>query len=205
MKLHYTGIILLMLTTSSGCGGKSEEEKAAEAVEEASASVADAMKEVAKQAEDSQKSGSVETVDFRSLKELLPADADGLPRKEASGEKAGAMGFKISTAKGEYANTDGSERIELNIVDAGGTGAIMGLAAWSMIEVDKEDDNGYEKTGTMGDHKCYEKYDNANKDGEIALLVKNRFVVTAKGNGVSMEKIKATLEDVDLDKLAGMN
>lgn len=201
MKLHYIGVGCLAVALLTGCGGKSEEEKAAE---EAKASVSDAVNSMQQMAEEAEKNGPVETVDFRALKELLPADADGLPRKEATGEKAGAMGFKISTASGEYANAEGTEQIDLDIVDAGGTGALMGLAAWSMIDVDKETENGYERTGKIGDYKSYEKYDNANKDGEIAVLVKNRFVVTVKGTGVSAEKLKATLEDVDLDKLADM-
>ena len=68
-----------------------------------------ALKDMAAQAEEMQKKGPVDTVDFRSLKELLPADADGLPRKEATGEKNGAAGFTISTANGKYANEDESE------------------------------------------------------------------------------------------------
>lgn len=165
---------------------------------------AGALKELAAQAEEMQKKGPVETVNFRSLKELLPDDADGLDRKEATGEKNGAAGFTVSTATGKYANDDKSETIELTLVDGGGTAMMMGLAAWSMIEVDKETENGYEKTGKMGDNKSYEKYDNTNKDGEIAVLVNKRFIVTAKGRGVSMDKIKAALEDVDLDKLADL-
>lgn len=211
MKLYYIAVAVVSATLLMNCGGKSDEEKAEEAAEkianDANVSVSDAvsaMKEVAEQAEESQKNGPVETVDFRALKELLPADADGLPRKSATGEKTGTMGFKISTANGEYGNSDNSENIELSIVDAGGTGAMMGMAAWSMIDVDKETENGYEKTGKMGDYKSYEKYDNSGKNGEIAVLIKNRFMVTAKGRGVSMEKIKASLEDIDLDKLAGM-
>lgn len=211
MKLHLIGVAFMSAALLMSCREKSTEEKVAEAAEavseDAKVSVSDAMsamKKVAEQAEESQKNGPVETVDFRALKELLPADADGLARKSATGEKTGAMGFKISTANAEYANEDRSERIDLSIVDAGGTGAMMGMAAWSMIDVDKETENGYEKTGKMGDHKSYEKYDNGGKDGEIAVLIKNRFVVTAKGRGVSMDKIKAALEDIDLDKLADM-
>lgn len=211
MKLHYIGIALMSAALLMSCGGKSDEEKAQEAAEkiadDAKVSVSDAMGAVqamAKQAEESQKNGPVETVDFRALKELLPDNADGLARQSATGEKTGAMGFKISTANAKYANTDNSERIELSIVDAGGTGVMMGLAAWSMIDVDKETENGYEKTGKMGDYKSYEKYDNSGKDGEIAVMIQNRFVVTAKGRGVSMDKIKSALEDIDLNKLADM-
>lgn len=201
INLLYAALFPALLLT--GCGGKAEEEKK----DEESVSVmgaTSALKEMAAQAEEMQKKGAVETVNFRSLKELLPDDADGLARKEATGEKNGAAGFTISTATGKYANDDDSETIELTIVDGGGSVMMMGLAAWSMIEVDKETENGYEKTSKLGDNKSYEKYDNASKDGEIAVLVNKRFIVTAKGRGVSMDKLKDALDDVDLDKLADL-
>ena len=201
LNLLWAGLLPALLLT--GCGSKKEEEKKEEESVSAMGAVG-ALKEMAAQAEEMQKKGPVETVDFRSLKELLPADADGLARKEATGEKNGAAGFTISTANGKYTNEDGSESIELSIVDGGGSAMMMGLAAWSMIEVDKETENGYEKTTKMGDNKAYEKYDNASKDGEIAVLVNKRFIVSAKGRGVSMDKIKAALEDIDLDKLGAL-
>lgn len=194
----------LLLTN---CGGNKEETEKKELKNEENVSPGDAlnaMQEMAKQAEESQKNGPVETVDFRQLKELLPTTADGLPRKEASGEKTGAMGFKISTANARYANDDNSTTIDISVVDAGGSGAVMGLAAWSMIDVDKETENGYEKTGSMGDYKTYEQYDSKAKNGEIAVLVGKRFVVTAKGNGISMEQLKGALNELDMSKLAGM-
>lgn len=165
---------------------------------------ASAMREMAAQAEEMEKNGPVETVDFRALKELLPVAADGLPRKEASGEKNGAAGFTYSTAKGEYANEDQSETIELTIIDGGGSPMMMGLAAWSMMEVDKESDGGYERTTKMDGNKAYEKYENEGKSGEVNVLVNKRFVVSAKGRGVSMDKIKDALKAIDLDKLSSM-
>ncbi|SOD97290.1 transposase [Spirosoma fluviale] len=200
LYLLAAGLLPVMLLTN--CGGNKEEAK-----DEASVSTlgaVSAMKEMAAQAEEMQKNGPVATVDFRALKELLPADADGLARKEATGEKNGAAGFSISTANGKYANTDGTETIEISIVDGGGSAMMMGLAAWSMMEVDKETENGYEKTSTIGDNKSYEKYDTSGKDGELNVLVNKRFVVTVKGRGVSMDKMKAALEDVDLDKLSDL-
>ena len=196
----WAGLISLSLLT--GCGSNKEEKKDEESV--SATGTFGAMKEMVAQAEEMQKNGPVKTVDFRSLKELLPADADGLTRKEATGEKNGAAGFTISTATGKYANSDGNETIELSLIDGGGSSMMMGLAAWSMIEVDKETETGYEKTGTMGDYKSYEKYDNGDKSGEIAILVNKRFIATAKGRGVSMDKIKAALNDINLDKLADM-
>lgn len=178
----------------SNCGSKKEEEK----VEEPKTGL-EALQNMAKEAEKMSKEGPKEVVDAKLLKELLPADADGLPRKEASSEKTGAMGFNISTAEGRYKNDDSS--IEINIVDVAGTGALMGMAAWSMMEMDKETEDGYEKTTKYKDHKAFEKYNNKNKDGEMAVIVANRFVVTVKGNNVEMSKIKATLDDIDLEKL----
>lgn len=203
-NLLWAGLLPALLLL--GCGGSKEKEVQEEKDEESVSMMgaASAMKEMAAQAEEMQKNGPVATVDFRSLKELLPADADGLPRKEANGEKTGAAGFSISTATGKYANNDGTESIEISIADGGGSPMMMGLAAWAMIEVDKETENGYEKTSKIGDNKSYEKYDNAEKDGEVAVLVNKRFIVTAKGRGVPMDKIKEALNDVDLGKLGSL-
>ncbi len=190
-------LFTLLLATSmflSSCGSKKEEEK----VEEPKTGL-EALQNIAKEAEKMSNEKPKEVVDAKLLKELLPADADGLPRKEASSEKTGAMGFNISTAEARYRNDDSS--IEVNIIDAAGTGALMGMAAWSMMEMDKENEEGYEKTTKYKDHKAFEKYNTKNKDGEMAVIVANRFVVTVKGNNVDMDKIKATLDDIDLGKL----
>jgi hypothetical protein len=67
--------------------------------------------------------------------------------------------------------------------------------------VDKENDNGYEKTGTYNGNKSFEKYNNQNKDGEISVLVANRFMLTANGSNVEMSVIKKALDAVNMQKL----
>ncbi|MDZ7934632.1 MAG: hypothetical protein U5M51_06655 [Emticicia sp.] len=116
-----------------------------------------------------------EVVDAKLLKELLPEEAAGLARKSAESEKVGAI-----------------------------AGALMGMAAWSMIDMDKETENGYEKTTTYKGNKAYEKYNSKNRDGEMAVIVAKRFVVTVKGRDVEMDKIKETFDDIDLGKLADL-
>lgn len=203
-KQYTLWTVLLCAPLLMNCGGKTAEEKQEEEASVSAMGAVGALKEMAAQAEDMQKNGITKAVDFRVLKELLPTSAAGLERKEATGEKNGAAGFTIATATGKYANADNTETIELTLVDGGATPMVMGLAAWSMMEVDKETADGYEKTSIMGDYKSYEKYDNGDKSGEIAVLVNRRFIVTAKGRGISMDKLKATLEDTDLEKLGGM-
>lgn len=195
--------VLCLVTLCASCGS-SDEKKENDGASASLGGTLNAVQEMAKQAEEAQKNGPVETIDFRKLKDMLPADADGLPRKSANGEKNGMGGFTFSTATGKYENDDSSQTIELAIVDAGGSGAMMGMAAWSMIDMDKETESGYEKTTKIGDNKAFEKYDNANKSGEVAVMVKNRFIVTIKGNGVEMVKLKSILDDIDLDKLGDM-
>ncbi|RFS15133.1 transposase [Emticicia sp. C21] len=195
-----TKLLALLLAATfllSNCGGKNENEE-----KEEPKTAADAIENIANQAEKMANDGPKEVIDAKLLKELLPADADGLPRKEVSSEKTGAMGFQVATANARYGEGDSS--IEVSIVDVAGTGAIMGMAAWAMVDVDKENDSGYEKTTTYKDHKAFEKYNNDNKDGELAVLLANRFVVSVKGSNVSMAKIKATIDDIDLDKLDDM-
>ena len=60
---------------------------------------------------------------------------------------------------------------------------MMGLAAWSMMEMDKETENGYEKTSKIGDNKSYEKYDNGDKDGEIAVSGQQTIYCFGQGAG----------------------
>lgn len=189
--------------TLTACGGGDKTEKADDdGTSVSTTGTLAAVQEMAKQAEEAQKNGPVETIDFRKLKDMLPIEAVSLTRKSASGEKNGAAGMTFSTATARYENADNSQNIELTVVDAGGTAMLMGMAAWSMIEVDKEDDNGYERTTKMGDYKAYEKYNKTDKSGETSVLVKNRFIVTAKGNGIGPDDLKKAIEAIDLDKLA---
>ncbi|GAB2614587.1 hypothetical protein GCM10027035_08880 [Emticicia sediminis] len=176
----------------SSCGKKKEEQTEQEKAME----LVDKIKE---EAENMSNEEPKEVVDAKLLKELLPEEAAGLARKSAESEKVGAMGFMVSKAEAKYKNDDSS--IEVNIIDVAGTGALMGMAAWSMMDMDKETENGYEKTTTYKGNKAYEKYNSKNNDGEMAVIVAKRFVVSVKGRNVAIDKIKDTLDDIDLGKL----
>lgn len=189
----------LLVATLWSCGGKEEEQATKEPK-----NAMEAIQQMADKAQEMQEKGPVDPVDFRSLKELLPASAAGLERTEATGEKNGAMGYGISQAQGRYEKEDAS--VEVEIMDTGGVGgmAMMGMAAWAMADVDKETATGYEKTTRINGMKAFEKYDNQSKDGEINVIVGDRFVVNVKGRNVTMDQMKDTLGDMDLAKLAAL-
>ncbi|HEY8240279.1 MAG TPA: transposase [Kiritimatiellia bacterium] len=141
-------------------------------------------------------------VDFRELKALLPATLEGMKRTNASGEKTGAIGMTVAMAEGTYESEDGG-RIDITITDMAGTGGILAMSrGWMATEIDRESDTGYERTSTMGENKAYEKYDTESKNGEIQVMVKDRFFVEIQGSDVPAGSIKAALDKVDLEKLA---
>ena len=100
----------------------------------------------------------------------------------ATGEKSAAMGFGASQAEGKYKG-GGEARLKIKIVDTAGFGGIA-LAAFGLaaMEVDKETDDGYERTTTLGGNKAFEKYNNKAKNGELKVLVGNRFIVEIDGD-----------------------
>jgi len=147
----------------------------------------------------------VETVDYKLLKDLLPENAAGLKRTNASGEKTAAMGIQVSNAEGQYSDDQG-KNITLKVTDIGSMTGLAGMAAyaWAMTDMDRESDSGYEKTSTFNGYKSHEKWNKDSNSGEISVLIGNRFVAEASGSGIDMNALKDALGKLDLKKLDGM-
>ncbi len=209
-------VLIPLLIVACG-GGKDEMEEAAKEMEKAAEEMAkagkemgesmgenfedmaDAMKQMGKALSDGV---DVEPVDFRDLKKLLPKKVAGLKRINASGEKNSMLGIKVSSADGEYEGRK-DQRIDVSITDLGtmkGIGRYAGFA-WSMAEIDKETDSGYEKTIEINGHKGFIEYDEERKEGSIELIVAGRFAVEIEGYEIDDDKLKDALDDIDIDKL----
>jgi len=164
--------------------------------------MAEKMQEAADQME---KGEQTEVINFRELKKLLPKKVAGLNMEDSEGETAGGMGFKVSNVEAQYSDESSDKRIDITITDVGGaTMALMGIAAWSSLEYEKDTDEGYERTTMIDGHKAFEKYYSANQDGEIGVIVADRFVVTVKGRQIEMDDLKSALNKIDLDDLADL-
>uniref|UniRef100_A0A7V2ZMA1 Lipoprotein n=1 Tax=Ignavibacterium album TaxID=591197 RepID=A0A7V2ZMA1_9BACT len=148
----------------------------------------------------------VNPVDFRDLKALLPEQIGNLKRTNASGEKSSAMGINLSKAEADYSDEQGNKNIDVQITDLGSVSGLNAFAAygWYMVDIDKETEDGYEKTFVYKSNKGYERYNNNSKDGEVSVLVARRFVVEINGNNVSMNELKSTLDLIDISKLEAM-
>ena len=146
---------------------------------------------------------AIEPVDFRELKALLPAGIGAMKRTSSEGEKGGGFGIVVAHAQGRYEGDGGN--IDLKITDPGNLSGFAAMAAmWMNMELDKETDTGYEKTGTANGRRFHEKYDKSAKSGEYTVIVGNRFMVEINGHGVDMPTMKKAIDQLDLAKLESM-
>lgn len=146
----------------------------------------------------------VDPVDFRELKALLPEELAGMKRTDASGEKSGAMGMTVSKAEASYEKDDAN--LNVDVTDIGGlTGfAAMAQYGWSMHEIDRETETGYERTLTLSGHKAHEEYDREGRSGTIQLMIKGRFIVEIRGSNIDGAALQDAAKQLPLGKLEGM-
>ncbi len=141
-------------------------------------------------------------VDFRELKALLPEELLGMKRTASEGSKGGIMGIGASTAKSVYKDEKGGKSLEAEIADIGGLGGFAGMAfAWTNLDIDTENEQGYERTIKLGNRKGFEKFTKAGKLGELDVIVNNRYIVSVKSTGMDAKELKVALEKIDLAKL----
>jgi hypothetical protein len=153
--------------------------------------------EAAAKAMESGEAGPVTDPD--ALKAYLPASVAGFTRGDVSASSGGAAGVQGSEAEAEYAKGDANLRLQ--VTDLGQAGALAGMASAFNVKSSKETATGYEKMGMVGGRMTQESYDRQAKSGEYSVLVGERFMVQARGNGVSMDELKAAVEAVGLPRL----
>jgi hypothetical protein len=147
----------------------------------------------------------VQPVDFRKLKELMPAELNGVKRSSNDGEKMTLGEFSFTNARAEYAKPEPGENdpnITVEIVDYGGAqGMAAAFTAWQQMEIDKESDNGYEKTTKVKDQPAYEQYQNEGKSGQVQVWVAGRFYVNVQTTNLSKEDLKKVAESLPIEKV----
>lgn len=215
-KLMIWSITLTLMAAMLSCG-KSQEEQRAEAARKEAEQLADSIKKAAENMGEPQNlseamsqigqlmSGGdkVEPIDFRELQKFLPEKLAGMERSDLSGEKAGAFGMKVSHAEAVYSTSDGGS-CTIKITDMGtmkGMAAMAAGYAWTAADFDRETQDSYERTMTYKGFKGFEQYNHRYKNGEIAVIIGNRFIVNIDGSDVSMEQMKSALDRIDVDKL----
>jgi hypothetical protein len=121
----------------------------------------------------------------------------------SSAEKTGIAGLMKSKAEAQYG--DGKEKsVTLDISDTGGVSGLVGLASWAGAESEKEDDTGSEKTAKVGGRIVHERISKTGGTNEFGVVLGDRFVVSAHGNGVGIDELKAAISNLELGRLESM-
>lgn len=146
---------------------------------------------------------SVDPLNIDQLKPFVPETFAGLAKKSSKAEKTGAMGIMLSKAEARYADESGAKSVQLEVSDTGGASGWMAFAGWAMVQGEKEDQYGTEKTQTVDGRIIHEK---SRKDGgsEYDLVLGKRFIVAARGTGVDLNTLKSAVASLDLGKLESM-
>jgi hypothetical protein len=145
----------------------------------------------------------VEPLQLDQIKPFVPESFAGLARTNTSSERSGAAGFMVAQARGVYGDASG-KHVELEVVDTGGMAGLMGLAGWAGIQGEKETDDRLERTKREGNRMVHEEVSKRGGRNTYAVVLADRFVVSAKGTGVDINTLKSGVGSLDLAKLEGM-
>ena len=145
----------------------------------------------------------VEPVEIGQLKPLLPETFGGLARQSSSAEKNGIAGLMVSKAEAEYGDGAG-KRIHLEISDTGGVSGLMSFASWAAVQNEKDDQYETEKTEKVDGRLVHEKVSKTGGSNEYGIVLGDRFVVNAQGDGVDINALKAAVSGLDLGKIESM-
>jgi hypothetical protein len=145
----------------------------------------------------------VDPISIEQLKPFMPETFAGLSRRSNSAEKTGMAGIMVSKARAEYG--DGADKtVSLEVTDTGGVSGLVGLAGWVGVEEEKDDESGTERTRMIDGRLVHEKLSKTGGANEFGLVLGDRFVVSAEGNGVPLDTLKSAVTSLDLAKLESL-
>ena len=155
-------------------------------------------------AEDPPATQKAQPIDYKKLKELLPEELLGQKRTKAEGQKTSIGEFVMSQATGNYGDEskEDAPRIELQVIDySAAKGMAEGMAAWKNLEIDKEGDDGFERTTKIAEQPAFQTFQKEGKSGQVNIFIANRYLVTVQMNNVTAEDVKKVGEGIPVARL----
>jgi hypothetical protein len=143
----------------------------------------------------------VEPVQLAALKPFVPEKLAGLPRTSESSDRSGVAGLMAAKVQAEYAD-QGGRRIDLEVVDTGGAAGLMAIASFAQGE--REDGERIERTRKEGTRTVHEEVSKKGGENKFTVVLADRFVVSAEGQGVDINTLKSAVGSLDLGKLESL-
>lgn len=142
---------------------------------------------------------SLPPISNETLKSFFPAEVNGM--KRSSFNVTNAMGYAVGTAG--YKKDDNT-RYSVGIYDCAGEAgaAFYGVSYLARMNMEREDDNGYEKTVAYKGTNALESFDKNNHTHKLHFVAGDRFWVMIEGNE-GLDNLKSFAEGLGLDKLKG--
>jgi hypothetical protein len=144
----------------------------------------------------------VDPVQLDALKPFVPDRFAGLPRTDLRTDRSGVKGLMVAKAEGVYG--DANKRVELEVTDTGGASGLMGLASWMGVQGEHEDSRRREVTRKENGRLVHETADKQGTDNTYAVVLGERFIVSARGHGVDLEALRSAVNGLDLPRLEAL-
>ena len=145
----------------------------------------------------------VDPVSIDQLKPLVPDQFAGLARKSSNAERNGMAGIMVSKAEASYGDGAGHSAT-LEITDSGGATGLLGLASWAALQGERENDQVSERTERVGGRLVHQRMSKTGGTHEYNVVIADRFIVTAKGDGIEFGALRSAVAALDLQKLEAM-
>jgi hypothetical protein len=149
--------------------------------------------------------GGTPTIDFRSLRDMLPDSVDGLPRVDIAGETAGVGGVQGSSATATYQNREG-QSVTIRLSDLGGLPGLEAKVeeAWESVSLSRESDEGYTRTVQISGFKAREQYEYGPRSGTVTLMAGSRVLVEVTGTQVEPSALTKAVEAMDVEAISAL-
>ena len=131
------------------------------------------------------------------MKALFPQEVMGMKRKSFSVNSA--MGYASGEATYEL---NDSTRYKVTVFDCAGEAGsgFYGMKVLAGMNMEREDDNGYEKTVNFKGSKAWESYRKYNNEYTLNLLDNERFWVAFEGQNTGLENLKSFANNFNFKK-----
>ncbi len=145
----------------------------------------------------------VEPLSLDQLTPLVPDTFAGLSKQSSDAERTGMAGIMVAKAEATYGDGAGKSAT-LDITDTGGASGLMGLASWTGVMGERENERVSERTERVGGRLVHRSVSKTGGTNEFAIVLGDRFIVTAKGNGIDINALQAAVTSINLAKLESM-